>query len=85
MKIVCPHCHNEFELKDAEYSGKDEDIVLEALLKPDYLSKLGLKTEDCKGDVEFTATLKSSELTAMQLVYVSANGNDVSITFTFEY
>lgn len=75
----------ESELIGPQYTGEEKDLVLKAQLSSDYLGELGLSAENCESAVTFTATLVSGNLTSLDLSYTSPNGNDVSISFTFEY
>lgn len=75
----------ESELKNAEFIGEGENLELEAVLSSDYLAKLGLSSEDCSGEVTFASTLADGNLTDMELEYLSSNGNNVTISFIFDY
>lgn len=60
MKIVCPHCHNEFELKDAEY----QDILSQVRnneFKEELHSRLAQYEEKTKAEQELLLAKKKEE------------------------
>ena len=82
--IVAGRFPVEGELEGAQYSGEEAALTLNAGLSSGYFAELGLEEDDCS-DAKITASLSDGKLVSMRVTYVSSNGNDVSISFTFEY
>ena len=82
--IVAGRFPVEGELEGAQYSGEEAALTLNAGLSSGYFAELGFEEDDC-GDAKIAASLSDGKLVSMRVTYVSSNGNDVSISFIFEY
>lgn len=67
---------------NASYTTAEDDVTMTATLSA---SALGLGSGDVSGSISCVIAVTDGNFTSMQISYTSANGNNVSIVFTYTY
>lgn len=76
---------DETAMSDLETDEREDGMVVTGVLSDDAKDELWADSDAAAGDVSVRYELSGDDFVSMTLSYVSAHGNDVTVTVSYEY